>query len=58
MENKKFLNVRWMLVLYDILIFILADLMLFVFYDPLPSVDLIFTRKPIIKEVSLEKKCE
>ena len=35
MENKKFLNVRWMLVLYDILIFILADLMLFVFYDPL-----------------------
>ena len=28
-------NVRWMLVIYDILIFILADLLLFVFYDRL-----------------------
>ena len=33
--TKNKCNVRWMLVVYDILIFVLADLLLFVFYDRL-----------------------
>lgn len=32
MKRETF-NVRWMLVLYDILVFVITDVMLFVLYD-------------------------